>query len=310
MLRGDAACTRNLHFSNRSTSLINRVLSLLLTFLAATGLSAHDLYILPQTFSVNPGSKLAVGYHNGDSFPGSEVAPTIARLMHAELLSAGSTAIIGDLKTDDKRVTGTVEVPAQRGTMILSAQTIPNLIQLEPDKFVDYLKEEGLFHVLNSRSQHGETQRPGRERYSKFAKSLVVSGSADDFYKHVVGFPIEIIPEANPSILQPGRDLPVRLNRSGPTGGGPSGRSRLGCRGKDEDHDHWPHEQSRPYPSANQRGRQVAPARTQDGAMPGTRCRGLGKPLGQPNVRSTLAAGVLLRRRRLLSSGYSVSRAL
>jgi len=49
----------------------------------------------------------------------------------------------------------------------------------------------------------------GSERYSKFAKALLISGSSDDFYRQSLGF--EIIPEINPYTLHAGAQLPVRV---------------------------------------------------------------------------------------------------
>jgi len=39
---------------------------------AISGLNAHDLCVLPDTFFVAPKTKLILGFHNGDSFPESE----------------------------------------------------------------------------------------------------------------------------------------------------------------------------------------------------------------------------------------------
>ena len=89
--------------------------------------------------------------------------------------------------------------------------TVPNFIELAPDKFLDYLKEEGLSEVIAWRTQHGEAGKPGRERYSKFAKSLVLSGTADEHQPPALGFPIEIVPERNPYLLHAGEELPVRV---------------------------------------------------------------------------------------------------
>ena len=135
----------------------------------------------------------------------------MARLKNALLTSAHSNTPDTEISVDLKRAVGKVHVPAGEGTIILSVQTLPNFIQLAPEKFVAYLKEEGLSQVIDWRSQHGETAKPGRERYSKFAKSLMVAGTPDDFFAHVLGFPIEIIPEANPYLLHAGSQLPVRV---------------------------------------------------------------------------------------------------
>lgn len=179
--------------------------------LLTAGLLAHDLYVLPDAFSVTAKTKLRVAFHNGDSFPESEVAPTIARLKDAQLLSARGPLSIQNLQVAGKRAVGSVDVPTGNGNLLLSVHTAPNFIELAPDKFIAYLKEEGLTQVIDWRSQHDEKAKPGRERYSKFAKSLLVSGAPDDFYGHSLGFPIEIIPEANPYMLHAGSQLPVRV---------------------------------------------------------------------------------------------------
>ena len=177
----------------------------------AARLLAHDLYIFPDAFNVVSKTKLQVAFHNGDSFPQSEVAPTIARLKEAQLRFASATIAIQDLKVDGKRAVGTVQAPAGSGNLLLSVHTAPNFIELAPDKFLAYLKEEGLSEVIDWRAKHDETRKPGRERYSKFAKSLIVSGAPDDFYRTPLGFPIEIVPEENPYSLHSGARLPVRV---------------------------------------------------------------------------------------------------
>ncbi len=179
--------------------------------MGGASLHAHDLYLLPNTFKVVPRTQILITFNNGDSFPESESAPSLARLKDAQLQSSKGVVAIGDLRTDGKRVVGLVHAPEQHGSLLLSAHTAPNLIELASDKFLEYIKEEGLTRVIDWRAKHGETLKPWRERYSKFAKSLLTAGAPDDFFRHAVGFPIEIIPEANPYMLRPGTDLPVRV---------------------------------------------------------------------------------------------------
>lgn len=174
-------------------------------------LPAHDLYILPDAFVVAAKGEIRVAYHNGDSFPESEAAPTLARLKEAQLRSKSTSVPVQSLTVDGKKAIGTVEVPSTSGNLLLSVHTVPNFISLDPEKFLAYLKEEGLTKVIQWRAEHGESKTPGRERYSKFAKSLLLSGTPDEYYKQVLGFPIEIIPEANPYRLHSGDKLTVRV---------------------------------------------------------------------------------------------------
>lgn len=179
--------------------------------LLTTPLGAHDLYILPDNFHIASKGKLAVRFHNGDSFPESEVAPTIVRLKDAQLRTGGKTVPIQNLRIEGKRVVGSVEVPPGAGSLLLSVHTAPNFIELAPEKALEYFKEEGLTDVIDWRAQHGESSKPSRERYSKFAKSLLVSGTADDTFRAALAFPIEIIPDVDPYTLHAGGELPVRV---------------------------------------------------------------------------------------------------
>lgn len=187
---------------------ITSIATLALTIVSAA--SAHDLYLMPDTFFPAQGEKVTVGFHVGDSFPESEVSGRLERLVNPRLIwRAGSTAF-QHLRVEGKRDVGDATIPA-RGELIAAVNTIPNRIELTPGKFTEYLKEEGLTDVVAWRSQHGASSKPGKERYSKYAKSILLSGPSDGFASHVVGYIIEIIPEADPYALAPGQSLPIRV---------------------------------------------------------------------------------------------------
>ena len=188
----------------------SRSLLILLSVSVAAPVLAHDLYLLPRIFHVKAGQQLRVAFHNGDSFPESEVAPKPPRLQSAQILGHAATVPVSGLKVAGKETLGQVKVPGT-GSLLLSVRTIPNSIELAPPKFLDYLKEEGLQEVIEWRSKNGENEKPGRERYTKFAKSLLQSGASDSFYSHSLDFPIEIIPLADPYAIHAGGNLPVRV---------------------------------------------------------------------------------------------------
>jgi hypothetical protein len=179
-------------------------------FALALQLGAHDLYLMPERFLVNSGATIEVEFHNGDSFPESEVAPRVARLEQASLLSSSRIAPVVNLHLSGKVVRGSVKVPGP-GNLILTVRTTPNFIELEPAKFSAYLKEEGLNGVMEWRSAHHEESRAGRERYTKFAKSILLAGAPDDYYRHPAGLLIEIVPEVNPYTAASNGKFPVRV---------------------------------------------------------------------------------------------------
>ena len=72
------------------------------------------------------------------------------------------------------------------------------------------LSEAGI-HVIDWREKNNQAASVGRERYSKYVKSIVAVGAPDDFYRQPVGFPIEIIPESDPTKLKAGDTLSIRV---------------------------------------------------------------------------------------------------
>ncbi|MBS1825796.1 MAG: DUF4198 domain-containing protein [Acidobacteria bacterium] len=171
---------------------------------------AHDLYLMPANFSLAAAGSLRVVYQNGDAFPvgSSNVKPERLRNTRA-LMKAGKAEFEG-ITAEAKQTVASVRLPGE-GTAVLTSQTVPNFIELAPAKFASYLKHENLGHVAVWREKNGEASKPGRERYSKYVKSLVAVGKADGFYGEKTGLTIEIVPEADPFAVKAGGELPVQV---------------------------------------------------------------------------------------------------
>lgn len=174
----------------------------------------HDLYLLPGGFWVNRGGPVTVAFHNGDDFPVPDRPPKVENVLDAAWVGAGGRIAMKGLRVEEKILRAEVEL-AEAGSGYLVARTRPNLIELEPSKFASYLAHEGLTGVLVARATAGESSQVGRERYSKYVKSLVTVEAGSAFWKEKVGFPIEIIPERDPAALRPGGSLPVRVEYRG-----------------------------------------------------------------------------------------------
>lgn len=173
-------------------------------------LLAHDLYLMPASFTPAPGTHLRLTYQNGDEFPAANSPVKLERLRHTALLMKQGRTDFKDLSLTPTNTVASVHIPAS-GIGILTSYTIPNFIELDAKEFTTYLEHENLNHIIAWRAAHNEAARPGRERYSKFVKSLIAVGASDDYYKHVAGLTIEFIPAANPYALKPGDSLPVQV---------------------------------------------------------------------------------------------------
>jgi len=175
-----------------------------LVVLTALPLLAHDTYLMPQKFRAEKGEKILLSVHNGDSFPNSEEPVDPARLLNLQTpgAAAESFRILG-------KATHALLTLNRTGTLVLSLNTQPRVFELDGAKFESYLKEEGLSHVSEWRAGNGASQKPAKERYSKYPKTLIAAGTSDDGWKQPTGAVIEILPEADPFALAAGQDLPV-----------------------------------------------------------------------------------------------------
>ncbi|GAB4372628.1 MAG: DUF4198 domain-containing protein [Bryobacter sp.] len=186
-------------------------------------LVAHDLYLMPKTFRPAKGEKVTVAFHSGDDFPRSANAVDPSRITAPAL--------------ENLRVDGNYTLGEALDEPLIGAQTAPRFLELPAGKFHEYLAHEGLDWVVAWREQHGEAGLPGRELYSKYAKTLLAEG---DFRKRL-GHALEIVPAANPYNCKVGSRLRVKVwKREKPAAGitleaaklGPGGQAEVWTLGK------------------------------------------------------------------------------
>ena len=190
---------------------MKRTLSIVLALglvLAFVGeLSAHYTYIMPDSFRVVPGGTVKIGFHAADGFPGS--TQVIKRLTDASFRVAGKSIAISPT-TEDKRLAAMVTI-AGTGHVVATAINAATVDTMNAKSFTGYLEEENLTHVVEARVKAGEADKPARERYTMFAKSILLAGAPDEGYKTPAGHTIEIVPEKDPYSLKPGEAMPVRV---------------------------------------------------------------------------------------------------
>ncbi len=182
-------------------------LAIALVLALAGSAAAHYTFIFPEQFRVAAGESLTIGFHASDGFPESTKLPK--RLESATLHTAKGSNPLPAFREDGKRQIVTITPPA--GYSIVTAINPASTENMKATEFADYLKEESLTHIIEERARLNETDKPGRERYSMYLKSIVLSGAADDGYKRVVGLPIEFVPEADPAQMKAGQTLAMRV---------------------------------------------------------------------------------------------------
>jgi uncharacterized GH25 family protein len=177
--------------------------------LSHASIVAHDMWIDPTTFSPELGEIVGVRLRVGQDLLGDPL-PRDPALINQFVVedAAGRKPLVG---RDGADPAGFLRV-ATPGLLVIGYLSNPSAVELTPEKFNQYLKEEGLDAVAALRARRHETGAKAREIFSRCAKSLVFSGSAKDGQGvRPLGFTLELVAERNPYALRAGEDLPVRL---------------------------------------------------------------------------------------------------
>lgn len=190
--------------------------AIILVGVAAATLRAHDLFLIPASFFVRPGSSIVVRVPNG-TFDTSEAPVAANRIQDLTLVSPRGRSPIS---RDTWKAAGTAAEFTVRadfaGTYLIGASTLPRTIHLDAKQFNQYLSEDGIPDVLFARKRLGEETLAASERYSKHVKAIVQAGSARTAgFEAVLGYPAEIIPLSNPYALRVGTGLRVRAEVDG-----------------------------------------------------------------------------------------------
>ena len=177
--------------------------------LCAGSLRAHDLWIEPSAFMPAPGTRLAVRLFIGQLFRG-DVFPRDPKYMvrFAVIGPGGESPIPGVPDTDPAGFL----VTGRPGLYELVYTSRHASVELDAARFEKYLAEEGLDQISALRARRGQSAAPGKELYSRCAKSLIaVGGDAGSGHDRVLGLTLELVPETNPYMLAAGQELAVRL---------------------------------------------------------------------------------------------------
>ncbi len=186
---------------------ITALLFLLLGCLARLG--AHECWLQPAEFFPAAGKNVPLTIQIGMDFKGEPRPFNPARVAALKHFSAAGT------ENWTGRVAAALDFPATfatPGTHVVAYDSQPSFIELDGEKFLEYLREEGLDHVIAERAQAGEAAKPGRERYQRCIKSILqAGGKTDGAWATITGQRLELIPLDDPAAIRPGGVMRFKL---------------------------------------------------------------------------------------------------
>ena len=171
----------------------------------------HDFFLYPSSFQGKVGDSVTITIHVDDVFPGKSTKWNPSRVLRFEQWW-------NDQKIDTMKYRpfpdslGAMVKLDKAGLHMFALDWSARLIELKPDEFHEYLKSEGLDQILKLRRERNQEEKPGRERYSRYVKTLVDCDSKkNDIVSEEVRQTIELIPLENPYHKTVGDTFHVKL---------------------------------------------------------------------------------------------------
>ena len=204
-------------------SSIRACIGLSILVLAATPVHAHEFWFAPVTAALSVGDTARLTLQVGEFFGGDLVGFSAANTVNLrQYTAAGSKDLRALLPL--RTAVPALDLPLMTpGTHLVAFDSQPSMISLSADRFHAYLHDEGLDFIKTQREAAGMAEKPGRERYRRFVKTLLRVGNApngvessalaapDMTYATRVGQRLEIMPLTDPLAMSPGDALGVRV---------------------------------------------------------------------------------------------------
>jgi len=173
--------------------------------------SAHEFWLQPKKYKYAVGEEMKIDFMVGENFTGEYWDLTKHKVERADIhFSGGMTNLTAQVKpTKGNNLIYTFQ---KEGTHLVTMQSNAAYIEMEGDKFTEYLKEDGLDNILDLRDRKGIADQKSKEFYQRYVKLLVQAGTkTDDTFSKRANFPIEIVPLSNPYTLKTGDHLECRV---------------------------------------------------------------------------------------------------
>ncbi|MGH9197438.1 MAG: DUF4198 domain-containing protein, partial [Acidimicrobiia bacterium] len=204
--------------ARRLTTILMKFIALALSVLLVASLAwAHDFWLAASPWHLKPGDRITITANVGERFPLPTSFTSPDRIQSLEVIGpTGKRLKPTPFRKADQSLAADVVLPSTAGTYLVAMTVKPRFIQLQPDQFAEYLRHEGLEWIVDDRTSREEENKPGRERYSRYAKLLIRTGNgSSNRVTKPTGLKAELVPDTDPTSLNVGGTLGLRLLHEG-----------------------------------------------------------------------------------------------
>ena len=184
---------------------------------------AHEFWMAPLPGALSVGDTASLALKVGEFFVGDLVGFSAPQTVGLRQYTAAGIKDLRPLLPQRTAVAALSLPLTTAGVHVIAFESEPSTISLPADRFHAYLHDEGLDFIKAQREADGTADKPGRERYRRFVKTLLrvnpifnatqapIVPASDMTYATPVGQRLEIIALDDPLSLVPGNLLGVRV---------------------------------------------------------------------------------------------------
>ena len=182
--------------------------------IAATAAQAHEFWIEPDRYVVEPGETATATFRNGEEMSGSTLGFIPGRSRRFDVVTAEGTAPV-DARMGDDPAFARGDLP--EGLAVIVHETAPQRLTYVDrgdrtgwERFVAFTEHKAMADAVAVHRARGLPEEGVTERYSRFAKALVAVGDGTGS-DAPTGLLTEIVALANPYRDDVSGGLPVRV---------------------------------------------------------------------------------------------------
>lgn len=173
---------------------------------------AHEFWISPLQFTIDPGEAIVADLRVGQVFEGSSMSFLPNAFRRFDLAQSGNLAPVEGRMGDRPAMSQAV---ADDGLAIVIHETTDSVLTWEEfAKFEDFVRHKDAAWTLSAHAARGLPDTGFREGYSRYAKSLVAVGGGEG-QDTEFGLETELVARANPYTDDLSQGMPVDLYYKG-----------------------------------------------------------------------------------------------
>ena len=172
--------------------------ALMIALLSASAF-AHEYWFEPDSFFLTTKQTTALHLNVGEALKKDE--ERVFQASKTTSFQMFSNLGVFDMRTmaEDDHAPIVNFMAEKSGTYMFAMERNWSYIKIEADKFEEYLRDEGMEYIIPERARLGEQKKEGRERYSRYIKTLLQVGNERDATpKRRLDAKLEIVALDNP----------------------------------------------------------------------------------------------------------------